>query len=481
MKNVVAIYARLSREDEDKIDGSKDSRSIENQISILSEFALKNDMEIYKVYYDDGISGSTINRPGFNNLLKDMELKRFNTILVKDLSRLGRNLHQVGSLIDDLFPKKQVRCIALNDNYDSLTYDGEESITLRIFLNSYYLKDFKKKINRSIKYRANHKHMITNPKYGYVKKDGTAVIEPYSAGIVKRIFEMALNKMSTSDIAKVLNDEGVLTRAVYYKNVLKLPSNHTSLAEKWTSAFIREILKDCEYCGHSINCSHSKNMDPIIIKNTHEAIIDEALFNEVQDIIKVRPKVVMEKPDNINNLLRHEATGKYFRLMYKDRRIPKYSCRGEGINIDINELHSIIYEDIKDVILKGEKYLEKIKSRILKDIGDVDELNKILKDLNLEYSKLLEKYFSNLVSESVFKNKSELLSKKINDTENKLKKTLTLDSKIEILTNKFNSFIKNTILDDSDKINIIKQVVSKVKISKVNNNIKLKIRYKFEG
>ena len=111
MKNVVAIYARLSREDEDKIDGSKDSRSIENQISILSEYALKNDMEIYKVYYDDGISGSTINRPGFNNLLKDMELKRFNTILVKDLSRLGRNLHQVGSLIDDLFPKKQVRCI----------------------------------------------------------------------------------------------------------------------------------------------------------------------------------------------------------------------------------------------------------------------------------------------------------------------------------------------------------------------------------
>lgn len=481
MKNVVAIYARLSREDEDKIDGSKDSRSIENQISILSEYALKNDMEIYKIYYDDGVSGSTINRPGFNNLLKDMELKKFNTILVKDLSRLGRNLHQVGSLIDDLFPKKLIRCIALNDNYDSLTYDGEESIVLRIFLNSYYLKDFKKKINRSIKYRANHKHMISNPKYGYFKKDGKAVIEPYSASIVKRIFEMAYNKIKPADIARKLNEEGILTRAIYYKEVLKLPSNHTRLAKGWTSAFVREILKDCEYCGHSVNCSHSKNMEPIIIKNTHEAIIDEELFQKVQEIIKINHKTSEPKPENINHLLRHFPSGKIFRLMYKDRKIPKYSCRGEHINIDINELHNVIYEDIKSIILNKDVYINRIKQKMINKLGKVDEMKNKLKTLNLDYSKLLEKYFSGNITEKLFENKSGLILNEIKDVEVKIKDALTFESKVEIMTNKFNSFVKNTILDDNKIINIIKQVVSKVEISKDNTNTRLKITYKFEG
>ncbi len=481
MKNVVAIYARLSREDEDKIDGSKDSRSIENQINILSEYALKNEMEIYKIYYDDGVSGSTINRPGFNNLLNDMELKKFNTILVKDLSRLGRNLHQVGSLIDDLFPKKQIRCIALNDNYDSLTYDGEESIVLRIFLNSYYLKDFKKKINRSIKYRANHKHMITNPKYGYIKKEGKAVIEPYSASIVKRIFDMAYNKIKPADIARKLNKEGILTRAIYYKEVLKLPSNHTRLAKEWTSGFVRAILKDIEYCGHSINCNYSKNISPVIIKNTHEPIIDEELFDKVQEIIKRTPKNSKPKPDNINQLLRHSPSGKIFRVMYKDRNIPKYSCRGEHINIEINELHKIIYEDIKNIILNRDVYINRIKQKMIHELGNIDELKSKLKNLNLDFSKLLEKYFSGNISEKLFENKSSLLLNEIKDVEVKIKDSLTFESKVEIMTNKFNSFIKNTVLDDAKIINIIKQVVSRVEISKENNNIKMKIRYKFEG
>ena len=145
--NKVAIYARLSREDEDKIDGNKESRSIENQIKVLSDYATQNEFEIYEVYYDDGISGATQERPAFQKMLEDARKIKFNILLVKDISRLGRTMHHVGKLIDETFPSLKLRVISLNDKYDSATYKDDESIVIRNFLNAYYLKDFKKKIH----------------------------------------------------------------------------------------------------------------------------------------------------------------------------------------------------------------------------------------------------------------------------------------------------------------------------------------------
>ena len=147
--NKVVIYARLSREDENKIDGNNDSRSIDNQIKFLTEYAIENNFEIQDVYIDDGYTGANLNRPEFQRLINDAKSKRFNILLVKDLSRLGRVMHQVGDLIENVFPSLNIRVIAKSDNYDSLTYNDDESIVLRTFLNAYYLKDFKKKINNS--------------------------------------------------------------------------------------------------------------------------------------------------------------------------------------------------------------------------------------------------------------------------------------------------------------------------------------------
>ena len=138
--NKVAIYARLSREDEDKIDGNKESRSIENQIKVLSDYATQNEFEIYEVYYDDGISGATQERPAFQKMLEDAKKKKFNILLVKDISRLGRTMHHVGKLIDETFPSLNIRVISINDKYDSSTYKDDESIVIRNFLNAYYLK-----------------------------------------------------------------------------------------------------------------------------------------------------------------------------------------------------------------------------------------------------------------------------------------------------------------------------------------------------
>ena len=218
MKSKVAIYARLSREDEDKIDGNKsESRSIENQIKVLSDYARENDLDIYKIYYDDGYSGANFERPEFKKLLKDMYQHKFDTILIKDISRLGRVVYKVGELIECIFPKNNIRVISLNDKYDSLTYNDDQSIVIRNFLNDYYLKEFKRKCRQARTHYARTKHLNYYPKYGYnFDKDRKEIIDDYSANIVKRIFDYVANQgLSTCQVAEILNKEGVLTRSLY--------------------------------------------------------------------------------------------------------------------------------------------------------------------------------------------------------------------------------------------------------------------------
>ena len=140
MKSLVAIYARLSREDEGKIDGSKESRSIENQIKGLTSFANENDFEIYEIYYDDGFTGADFNRPAFQRMLNDIKQRKFNILLVKDFSRIGRSLYKVGKFVEETLPQNNIRLISINDKYDSSKNFNEESIVLKAFLNDYYLK-----------------------------------------------------------------------------------------------------------------------------------------------------------------------------------------------------------------------------------------------------------------------------------------------------------------------------------------------------
>ena len=136
---LAALYVRLSSEDLNR----ELSKSIENQIIGLKDYAKKQNIAIFDVYIDDGYSGSNFDRPSFKKMITDMELKKFNTIIIKDLSRLGRNFVHVGNYIEHIFPDNNIRLISVDDNYDSLTYDDDESIVLRSFLNDYYLKECK--------------------------------------------------------------------------------------------------------------------------------------------------------------------------------------------------------------------------------------------------------------------------------------------------------------------------------------------------
>ena len=311
MKNKAVIYVRLSREDEDKIDSKKESRSIENQIKTLKTFAQEQGFYIQEIYSDDGYSGADFNRPAFKRLLEDLELNKFDVILIKDLSRLGRSLHRVGELIENVFPQKGIRVISVNDKYDSRIYNDDISIVFKSFLNDYYLREFRKKCKKARQHYAQTKHLNYYPKYGYCfDEDGREFVEDYSSCIVQRIFSTIANEgLSCGAVAKQLNDEGILTRSAYATQVLGLKSLHKQPASMWNAEKVWGIATDYEYCGHSINWLRHDEEEKILLRNTHEKIITEELFFAVQEKIKTHSKVI-EKLGHLGKYIIDIQTGK---------------------------------------------------------------------------------------------------------------------------------------------------------------------------
>lgn len=487
MKQLAAIYARLSREDENKIDGLCESRSIENQIEFLTAFATENSFDIFKIYYDDGYSGGNTNRPSFLSMLEDMKKKKFQILIIKDLSRLGRSLHQVGDLVENVLPKYNIRLIAVTDHYDSSTYNGDESIVLRNFLNAYYLKDFKRKIHKSLEHRSHTKHMTTSPKYGYlVKKCGEVELDPYASKIVRKIFDLALDGVKPPAITKILNEEKILPRAKYQYEVLKLNSNHLShLTDTWRCPMVHMILKDIEYCGHSLNLSHSKKREQVMIKNTHPAIIRDEEFEQVQKKIHPIKTKSYIKPDHISRLLKVEPNITV-RCNYHSYTKPKYTAKGFKLNLDINLVHSIIYKDIINFITstKENKDLisERIKQRKLKTTTlNPQELKNKLKVSNEKYAKLFEANLLGTLDDIHFQKESSILQNEILNIETTLKNLTLEQANIELYMKRFERFIECVDISNKDKLQVIRNCVKMIYISKDNqNNFNFRIVYKFE-
>ena len=487
MKNTVAIYARLSREDEDKIDGSKESRSIEHQISVLSDYARNNNFDIYKVYFDDGYSGGTTNRPAFTQMLDDLKKKKFNIVLIKDLSRLGRNLHQVGELIEEVFPKYNIRCISVTDNYDSSTYNGDESIVLRNFLNAYYLKDFKKKIHKSVDHRSKTKHMTTSAKYGYiVKKTGVVELDPYASEIVKMMFKLAGEGMKLPKIADVLNEMGVIPRAKYQYEVLKMKSNHLQhLADRWNSSMVWDIVTDLEYCGHSVNLTYSKRCKPVIMRDSHVPIVTDEEYEKAQGVAHKNFTKIHMRPDNIATLMRLEHNNSYVKCNYQDRAIPKYGATRFKLNLELDIVHNIIYEDVisflKEALKNRDVVLQQIKKKYFSsDFGDVNKLKKDLIELNNQYSKIFEDNLLGKIPAVNFKRESEKLKVKIKNIEEIVNNASLVESRIELLERRFNSFLDSIDLT-KPKLDLIRMAVKRIWVSRDEEDaLVFKIVYKFE-
>lgn len=316
----VGIYIRLSVEDSSnsakKGKGNpfqSESTSVENQRDILMEYVVLRGWNTYKVYADDGYSGGNFQRPAFEDMLEDAKAGLIDLILVKDLSRLGRDHIEVDSLVEDVFPSMGVRFIALMDNIDS--EESADLLPFRSLMNNYYLKDLSRKIKTVIQAKAEAGEYVgTFAPYGYKKSPqhrGKLVIDPFASEVVRQIFAMRLQKMGYCKIAAALNTDGLLApRAYCYASEGK--PNPYKTGSAWSDNTVKVVLQNEVYLGHSIKMRHRSasykrkklvrkpENEWVRVENTHDPIITKEVWDAAQGISLINYDPAKRKPPSIS-------------------------------------------------------------------------------------------------------------------------------------------------------------------------------------
>ena len=288
------LYERLSRDD--NLEG--ESYSIGNQKKLLTKVAKEKGYTNLVHFLDDGISGVTMDRPGFNDMMEQLAAGKAAAVFVKDLSRLGRNYIEVGRLTEEFFPEHDIRLVAVSDNID--TAEGENELApIRNLFNEWYARDISKKRRISNKIKGNAGEPMGPPPYGYKKDPDDPkrwVVDEEAAQVVRRIFHMTVDGYGTEQIATILSEEKVLTPIAYWreKGVNRPGKSKLRGPYMWNSSTITHILSLQEYCGDILNFkTYSKSYKNkkrlandrenwVIFQDVHEPIIERAVFEQVQ-------------------------------------------------------------------------------------------------------------------------------------------------------------------------------------------------------
>ena len=297
---ITALYCRLSRDDE--LQG--ESNSISNQKRILESYAREHSLMPYQFFVDDGWSGANFQRPGFTEMMDAVESGAVKTVVTKDLSRLGRNYLQVGLFTEITFPKKGVRFIAINDGVDSAQGDNDMS-ALRNLFNEWLVRDTSKKIRAVVRAKGASGMPITSqPVYGYLKgPDGHFIVDPEAATVVKQIYSLCLAGNGPTKIARMLTEQNIPTPGTMeYRRTGSTRRYYPDYPCKWSSNTVAHILERREYLGHTVNFKTEKvsykvktsvanpENKVMVFEHTHEAIIDEATWERVQELRKQRKR-----------------------------------------------------------------------------------------------------------------------------------------------------------------------------------------------
>lgn len=306
---ITALYNRLSRDD----GTDSESNSIANQKKLLSQKAKELGLTNTRYYVDDGYTGTNFNRPSFQKMIEDIEMGYVTTVMVKDLSRLGRDYVSVGHYTDTYFPEHNVRFIAVNDGIDS--DEGESEIApFKNILNEMYARDISKKVRSSHRLRGNAGEPLSQPPYGYMKSPENKkkwIVDPEAAAIVKRIFKMCIEGNGYETIARTLQLEEILNPTAYWqsKGLGRGGKKTQPNPYRWCKTAVQKILAQQEYCGDIINfktySKSFKNKTRIenpqenwaVFKDVHEPIIDRETFEQVQRM-KGKTKRRAPKPEN---------------------------------------------------------------------------------------------------------------------------------------------------------------------------------------
>lgn len=404
------IYARISVS-ESKND--KDSTSIINQKEIIKDYCFKNSINIYDYYIDDGYSGGTFDRPEFKRMISDIENGLINVVITKDISRLGRDFIGTGNYIYKYFPNKNVRYIAILDNYDSNTPAlSDDIIPFKAVLNDMYLKDISTKIKKS-RHELMRKgfYMGSTVPFGYKRSESNSrvlEIDPVSSNIVKRIFNLKASGYSSTMIARTLTND-----KIYPPNIYNNRANTSNMI--WTSSTIDYIIRNPVYLGNLIQRKYERislkskrkrllnESEWIKGFNLHEAIIDENLFNLVnkkKDIVRYKRydyllKGLVKCNECMKTMIvRRTKSGN----IYCCRTYAKYRdgiCTMHYFREDI--LNELVKKEVLNIL--NSKSLLNIYKRVLDKIKDNSYLDKKVKDIKLDIDK------NNKVLVSLYKDK----------------------------------------------------------------------------
>ena len=415
----VGIYIRLSRDD-----GNIESDSIVSQRSLLNQYIKENNYNLIDEYVDDGFTGTNFERPSFKRMIKDIESGRINMIITKDMSRLGRDYIGTGELIEKYFPNKNVRYIAINDGIDTFIDNTNNDIApFKAIMNDMYAKDISKKVKTSLHSRMKEGLYVSGRcPFGYKKDPNNKnhlIINNEQAEVVRLIFDLALKGNTYHYIAQELTKRKIKTPSSYYNYIWKTNCINTNYISQeygvWVDTTIKTILTNQIYVGDTVqgktkkvNYKLKKTVknnpnDYIIVKNTHESIIDRDIFNYVQTLL---PKNV-KRPEKkrfylLDGLLycgdcKHRVTVRYQSKTGRSYTICDYYrtysklhvCTTHTNNYEI--LENIILDNIKEVC---KKYLD--RKKVKESINNIEveanalKIKKQIENLKLTNNKLIE-------------------------------------------------------------------------------------------
>ena len=373
------LYERLSRDD--NLEG--ESYSIGNQKKLLAKVAKEKGYTNLVHFLDDGISGVTMNRPGFVEMIRQLEQGKAAAVFVKDLSRLGRNYIEVGRLTEEFFPDNDIRLVAVSDNID--TAEGENELApIRNLFNEWYARDISKKRRISNKIKGNAGEPMGQPPYGYIKDPNDPkhwIVDDEAAQVVRRVYSMTLEGFGTEQIAAQLEKDDVLTPRAYWltKGIKRPGKGKQQPPTKWNSSTITKILSLQEYCGDILNFKtysksykNKKRIDNdrenwVVFQDVHEAIIERAVYEQVQ---QKRGKIRKRRTNNgehnmFSGLLVCADCGSnlHFHFNQGNPEIKYFNCSNyKGNRGTCTSTHYVRVDFLKEVVLGEIRRLTKFAS-----------------------------------------------------------------------------------------------------------------------
>lgn len=529
---ITALYERLSKDDELQ----SESNSIVNQRVYLQSFATKNGFSNIKHYTDDGYTGKNFKRPGFNEMLKEIEAGNVGTVIVKDMSRFGRNYLEVGFYTEILFPKKNVRFIAVNNSVDSAKPAENDFTPFLNIMNEWYVKDTSNKIRAIFLAKMNEgKRCSGSIPYGYNRlpeDKQTLIVDPVASEVVKHIFELAAQRKGPKEIAEILSEEKILIPSAYTLKYHPEQCNRHSAPDNcnWSPSTVGQILNRREYLGHTIlRKSISTNFktderrpstdeEKLVFPNTHEPIIDQELWDKVQKIRKRNPKQVprgtYSSASKYSGLLFCADCGNRMRYEHHRRKrdgadVFTYRCSKYNSNtkactfhyiteqaLDTIVLHSI--QRVSKHIIEDEKaFAEELQEQWIKENGGrtqkskselaeararLNELDKVITDLYGNYVSgiLPERQYRAMIKK--YDDEQNRIEEKIDELEKEAKEIRKLPLQIEKFTEIIRKYKDPKFITDE----LLRELIDKIEVHEATGDrdhkqIVIDIYYNFIG